>query len=99
MHESGFQNAQTFLFSQAVEILGIEMASDFPTTFTEQSSIKLIGYDMTANAAKKLYEKTGLKATDIDLVELHDCFSANELITYEALGLCPPGKVDENCSL
>lgn len=79
---------------QAVEILGIEMATDFPTTFTEQSSMKLVGYDMTANASRKLYEKTGLKAADIDVVELHDCFSANELITYEALGLCPPGKVN-----
>jgi len=35
----------------------------------------------------------GLGPQDIDVIELHDCFSANELITYEALGLCPEGKV------
>ncbi len=28
---------------------------------------------------------------DVQVIELHDCFSANELITYEAIGLCPPG--------
>lgn len=51
-----------------------------------------VGYDMSRLAAKKCFEATGLKPSDIDVVELHDCFSANELITYEALGLCPEGK-------
>ena len=82
----------TFLI-QAVEILGMEMASDFPSTFAEESCIKMVGYDLTANAVNRLYSKTGLKAADIDVIELHDCFSANELITYEALGLCPEGKI------
>ena len=77
---------------QAVEILGMEMATDFPSTFSEESCIKMVGYDLTANAANRLYAKTGLNAADIDVIELHDCFSANELITYEALGLCPEGK-------
>lgn len=31
----------------------------------------------------------------MQVCELHDCFSANELITYEALGLCPVGKAGE----
>lgn len=35
----------------------------------------------------------GLKPTDVDVIELHDCFSVNELLTYEALGLCPEGIV------
>jgi len=52
-------------------------------------------YFQTANAAKRLFEKTGLKPADLDVVELHDCFSANELLTYEALGLCPEGKAGE----
>lgn len=51
-----------------------------------------VGYDMSQSAAKKCYEAAGLKPSDVDVVELHDCFSANELITYEALGLCPEGK-------
>ena len=36
-----------------------------------------------------------LKPSDVDVIELHDCFSANELINYEALGLCPLGKAGE----
>uniref|UniRef100_A0A8D2NQX1 Sterol carrier protein 2 n=1 Tax=Zosterops lateralis melanops TaxID=1220523 RepID=A0A8D2NQX1_ZOSLA len=51
-----------------------------------------VGYDMTKKAAQKCFEKAGLKPTDVDVIELHDCFSVNELITYEALGLCPEGK-------
>lgn len=47
---------------------------------------------MSRLAAQKCYEAAGLKPTDVDVVELHDCFSANELITYEALGLCPEGE-------
>lgn len=47
---------------------------------------------MTRLAAAKCFEATGLKPSDIDVIELHDCFSANELITYEALGLCEEGK-------
>ncbi len=73
--------------------LGIEMATDFPSTFEEQSCLKMVGYDMTSTASKRLFENSGLKATDVDVIELHDCFSANELITYEALGLCAPGEV------
>lgn len=83
------------LEKKAVEILGIEMSTDLPTTFSDKSHLKIVGYDMTKNAAEKLYRKTGRKPTEVQVVELHDCFSANELITYEALGLCPPGKAGE----
>lgn len=51
-----------------------------------------VGYDMTRMAAQKCFEAAGLKPSDVNVVELHDCFSANELITYEALGLCPEGE-------
>lgn len=57
--------------------------------------MKIVGYDMTKNAADKVFAKTNFKPQDVDVVELHDCFSANELITYEALGLCQPGKAGE----
>ena len=50
---------------------------------------------MTKKAANQLFAKSGYRPTDVQVVELHDCFSANELITYEALGLCPPGKAGE----
>lgn len=46
---------------------------------------------MTKRAAEKCFEKAGLKPADVDVIELHDCFSVNEFITYEALGLCPEG--------
>ncbi len=46
---------------------------------------------MTKAAAKSLFNKSGYTPDDVDVVELHDCFSANELITYEALGLCEEG--------
>ncbi|KAG8518928.1 Non-specific lipid-transfer protein, partial [Galemys pyrenaicus] len=80
------------LQSKAVEILAQEMVTDFPSSFKENSVIKAVGYDMSKEAATKCYMKSGLKPTDIDVIELHDCFSPNELITYEALGLCPEGQ-------
>jgi len=83
------------LQGKAVEIVGMAMASDFKSTFEEKSSIKLVGYDMTKTAARKVYDQAGVGPEKVDVVELHDCFSANELITYEALGLCPEGKAGE----
>ncbi|XP_054429194.1 sterol carrier protein 2 [Pteronotus mesoamericanus] len=80
------------LHSKAVEILAQEMVTDFPSTFEENSIIKMVGFDMTKEAARKCYEKSGLRPSDINIIELHDCFSVNELITYEALGLCPEGE-------
>ena len=68
------------------------MTTDTLSSFDDQSDMKLVGYDMTRDAARKVYEQSGKGPEDIDVVELHDCFSANELITYEALGLCPEGK-------
>lgn len=82
------------LEAQAIEIVGMEMGTDSPATFG-RSSMSLVGYDMTKNTADRLFEKTGLRREDVSVVELHDCFSANELITYEALGLCEPGKAGE----
>jgi len=83
------------LEAQAVEILGMAMTTDYPSSFNEKSDIKLIGSDMTANAARKVYEQAGYGPENVDVVELHDCFSANELVTYEALGLCGEGKAGE----
>lgn len=80
------------LQSSAVEVLGMEMATDFPSTFNENSAMKLVGYDMTKNATQKLLQKANKSIDQVNVVELHDCFSANELITYEALGLCGEGQ-------
>jgi len=83
------------LEGQAVEILGMEMATDLPSTFNDRSCMKIVGYDMTKKAADMLFQKTNYRPENVDVVELHDCFSANELISYEALGLCAPGKAGE----
>ena len=83
------------LQAKAVEIAGMAMTTDFPSTFEEKSSIKLVGYDMTKKAAEQVYEQAGVEAADVDVVELHDCFSCNELVTYEALGLCAEGGAGE----
>jgi len=83
------------LEGQAVEILGQAMTTDFASSFDEKSMIKMVGFDMTKAAARKVYEQSGLGPEDVDVVELHDCFSTNELLTYEALGLCPEGKGGE----
>ncbi|XP_058977261.1 sterol carrier protein 2-like [Musca domestica] len=88
VHRFGLEN-------QAVEIVGMEMASDPESTFKDKSLMKIAGYDMTKMAAQRLFAKSGYKPTDVQVVELHDCFSANELITYEALGLCPEGGAGE----
>jgi sterol carrier protein 2 len=80
------------LQGKAIEIAGMAMATDLPSTFEERSCIKLVGFDMARRAAEKAYEQSGLGPENVNVVELHDCFSCNELITYEALRLCPEGK-------
>ena len=57
--------------------------------------MKLAGYESSAEAARQIYERSGVKPEEVDVVELHDCFTANELVTYEALQLCPPGGAGE----
>jgi acetyl-CoA acetyltransferase len=80
------------LWDRAVEIAGQAMVTDMPSTFEDRSSIKIVGYDMSKKAAEQAYEEAGVGPDDVDVVELHDCFSANELITYEALGLAEEGE-------
>jgi acetyl-CoA acetyltransferase len=77
---------------KAIEILGQAMVTDTGETFDSKSSINLIGSEMTRLAANRVYQQTGLGPENVDVIELHDCFSANEMITYEALGLCDEGK-------
>jgi sterol carrier protein 2 len=80
------------LEDKAVEIAGQAMTTDYDSSFDEKSMIKMVGFDMTKKAAEKVYEQSGMGPENVDVVELHDCFSANEMITYEGLGLCPVGE-------
>jgi acetyl-CoA acyltransferase len=80
------------LASQAVEIVGQAMVTDLESTFTDKSAISIVGADMSRHAAFEVYEQADIGPEDIDVIELHDCFSVNELLTYEALGLCARGE-------
>ena len=68
------------------------MTTDKPDAFESHDMMNLVGYSMSEAAAKRVYEQAGVGPQDLDVVELHDCFAQNELITYEALGLCAPGE-------
>jgi acetyl-CoA acetyltransferase len=74
----------------AVEIIGQAMTTDTEKTWTDP--IELVGADMTRRAAQKAYEEAGLGPESVQVVELHDCFTPNEVISYEALGLCAEGE-------
>lgn len=74
-----------------VEIVGQVMTTDVASAFEGRSMMSVIGYEMARNAGQQLYDATGVGPRDIQVVELHDCFTPNELLTYEALGLCPEG--------
>lgn len=74
-----------------IRILAQAMTTDTASTFAAGDMMQLVGYDMAAAAAKAVYTAADLGPEDIDVIELHDCFAHNELITYEALGLCPEG--------
>lgn len=80
--------------SKAVYIAGQAMTTDYASSFTEGSMIKMVGYDMTKKAAEKVYAQTGLGPRDVQVVELHDCFTTNEVLTYEGLGLCGEGEAE-----
>ncbi|MEV4236912.1 lipid-transfer protein [Nocardia sp. NPDC049737] len=87
------------LAAQAVEIVGQAMTTDFASTF-DNTAKNLIGYDMNVQAAQQVYQQACLGPEDFQVIELHDCFSANELLLYEALGLCGEGEagklIDDN---
>lgn len=78
-----------------VNIRAQVMKTDYPSTFGDDSLIKMCGFDMAKAAAQAAYEKAGLGPEDVDVVELHDCFTTNELLTYEALGLCKEGEAEK----
>lgn len=76
----------------SVEIVGQAMTTDYAPTFDDKSSMmSVVGYEMTREAARAVYDQAGVGPDDVQAIELHDCFTANELISYEALGLCAEG--------
>lgn len=79
------------LAGRAVQIVGQSMTTDFGDSF-DGTCKALIGYHMNVAAARTVYDQAGLGPEDFQVIELHDCFSANELLLYEALGLCGEGE-------
>ncbi|WP_249593878.1 lipid-transfer protein [Peribacillus frigoritolerans] len=76
----------------AVEIISQAMATDTEESYKDP--IHLVGADMTRRASKAVYEHAGIGPEDVDVIELHDCFTPNEVITYEGLGLCGEGEAE-----
>ncbi|ARF55069.1 thiolase C-terminal domain-containing protein [Streptomyces gilvosporeus] len=79
------------LADRAVEIAAQAMTTDTDESFASGSCIDVVGKPMSRAAARRVYAASGLGIEDVDVIELHDCFSINELLTYEALGMCPDG--------
>ena len=81
--------------TKPVYIAAQAMTTDYDSSFKEESMMKMVGYDMAKACAKKVYDEAGLGPKDVQVVELHDCFTTNELLTYEAIGLCPEGGAEK----
>ncbi|MGH8446174.1 MAG: thiolase C-terminal domain-containing protein, partial [Solimonas sp.] len=77
-----------------VTIAAQAMTTDYPSTFEPPSMIRMVGSELTRQAAARVYEAAGIGPEDVDVVELHDCFTANEIISYEGLGLCGEGEAE-----
>ncbi|MGP9021075.1 lipid-transfer protein [Streptomyces sp. BR1] len=80
------------LADRAVEIVAQAMTTDTEESFASGRCIDVVGVGMTRAAAQAVYSRAGLDISDVDVIELHDCFSINELLTYEALGMCGEGE-------
>ncbi|GKT37800.1 Sterol carrier protein 2 [Aduncisulcus paluster] len=79
------------LADQAVEIVGQSTVTDRADTF-DGTAAGIVGAHMNKAAVQAVYEQAQIGPEDIDVIELHDCFSANEILVYEALGLCEQGE-------
>ena len=78
-----------------VEIVGQALETDHDDVFDTGSMLALIGPKMAAAAAQKAYEQAGWGPRDAQVVELHDCFTVNELVMYEALGFAREGEAEK----
>lgn len=78
-----------------VEIVAQAMTTDTSATFEAKSMMQVVGYDMSKEAAREVYEKAGIGPSEVQVAELHDCFTANELLLYEALGFTPEATAEK----
>ncbi|KAH7347521.1 putative lipid-transfer protein, mitochondrial precursor [Plectosphaerella cucumerina] len=87
-----FLASHSYLKKQAIQIAGQSLATDTPALFETKSAIELIGSEMTRQAAKAAYKQAAISARDVSVVELHDCFTTNEMCALEGLGLAKEGE-------
>jgi acetyl-CoA acetyltransferase len=80
--------------ARAVRMGGQALVTDRPSSF-EGSAIDAVGYRIGCEAAERAFQEAGVGADEIDVAEVHDCFTVNEILAYEALGLCRPGGASE----
>ncbi len=76
-------------FENPVWILGCGQASDALALDNRKSLVEM---NATKVAARQAYGQAGLEPKDIDIAEVHDCFSINEILAVEDLGFCEKGK-------
>lgn len=74
---------------RAVLIAGQALATDTEESFSTGYMSDVVGAKVSARAAARAYEQAGVGPADVDVVELHDCFTPNEIVSYDALGLVP----------
>jgi sterol carrier protein 2 len=79
------------LIPNAIEILGQSLTTDKAEGFGTDVA-HTIGYEIAKDGAQRALSLARKTIHDVDFIELHDCFAPNELVTYEALGLCPEGE-------
>lgn len=89
-----FLDSKPQLRSQAVLMAGQAMMTDTPALFS-RSAMDLVGYDISKRASQAALKEAGVSPQDIKVCELHDCFSANELVLLDGLGFSKPGKAHE----
>jgi len=83
--------ADRHALAKNVWIAAQTMTTDTPSTFDAHDMMRVVGYDMARAGAQRTFAAAGIGPEDVDVVELHDCFAHNELLAYEALGLCAEG--------
>jgi acetyl-CoA acetyltransferase len=87
--------AKAHKLDRRVRIKAQAMTTDSRISFDARDMREVVGFGMAQSAARQVYEAAGVGPQDIDVVELHDCFAHNELLSYEALGLCPVGGAEK----
>jgi acetyl-CoA acetyltransferase len=87
--------AQKHGLDRSVRVKAQAMTTDGPATFEARDMREVVGFSMAKETVRRVYEAAGVGPQDIDVVELHDCFAHNELISYESLGLCPEGGAEK----